>query len=50
MPMNRNALFLVVAAIGVVFGIMGYQLYLSQKDTSGVEIKIDDKGVSIQKQ
>ena len=50
MPMNRNALFLVFAAIGVVIGIVGYQVYLSQKETSGVEIKIDDNGVSIQKQ
>ena len=50
MVMNRNLLFLVVAAVGVVIGILGYQAYLSQREPSGVQIKIDESGFSIQKE
>lgn len=50
MPKNRNALYLIVAAIGAVVGIAGYQLYLSQTEPRGFELKIGDSGVSIQEQ
>ena len=48
--MNRNILYVIVAAAGVVVGILGYQLYLNHQKPGGVEIKLDDNGISIQKQ
>ena len=50
MPMNRNILYVIVAVVGIAIGILGYQLYLNHQKPSGIEIKLDDNGISIQKQ
>ena len=40
MPSNRNILYLVIGALVVAVGVLGYQLYQERKEPSGVHIKI----------
>ena len=47
--MKRNFLYLIVGAVGVAIVIFGYQYYQNRQKSNGVEIKIDDNGISIQK-
>jgi predicted negative regulator of RcsB-dependent stress response len=48
--MNRNILYLVIGALAVVVvAVFGYQYYQERQNTVGVEIKIGDGGVSIEK-
>lgn len=47
--MKRNLVYLVCGAVGVAVVIFGYQLYQDRQKPDGVEIKIDDNGISIQK-
>ncbi len=47
--MNRNVLYLVVAILGVAVVAIGYQLYHERQKTTGVEISIGDRGISVQK-
>jgi hypothetical protein len=47
--MNRKLLYLICGALGVVVVILGYQVYQDRQKPDGVEIKIDDSGISIQK-
>ena len=47
--MNRNILYLVIGALVVVSVIFGYQLYQERQKTTGVEISIGDRGISIEK-
>ena len=47
--MNRNVLYLVVGALVVVTVVIGYQLYQERQKTTGVEISIGDRGISIEK-
>lgn len=46
--MTRNVLYLVVGALAVGTAVIGYMLY-QERQTTGVEIKIGDGGVSIEK-
>jgi len=46
--MDRNALYLVIAILVVVGGVMGYQLYQDRHKTEGVEIELGKNGLSIQ--
>lgn len=46
--MNRNLLYLVCGALAVVAVILGYQVYQDRQKPKGVDIKIDDNGISIQ--
>jgi hypothetical protein len=46
--MNRKLLYLLCAALGVVVVVLGYQVYQDRQKPNGVEIKIDDSGISIQ--
>jgi len=47
--MNRNVLYLVIGVLGVVAVVFGYQLYQERQKTTGVEISIGDRGISIEK-
>ena len=47
--MNRNILYLVIGALVVATVVFGYQLYHERQKTTGVEISIGDRGISIEK-
>jgi hypothetical protein len=47
--MNRNGLYLVIGALVVVVFVLGAYVYRQEKKPEGVELKIDDSGISIQK-
>jgi predicted negative regulator of RcsB-dependent stress response len=47
--MKQNFLYLIIGAVSVAVVILGYQFYQDRQKTSGVEINIDDSGISIQK-
>lgn len=46
--MKQNTLYLVVGALLVVVIALGIYIYREQTRPKGVELKIDDKGISIQ--
>lgn len=48
--MKRNFVYLIIGALVVVVAVLGYLYYEDQKQTSGIEIKVDDSGVSIETQ
>ena len=45
--MNRNMLYLVVGALIVVVGVLGYMTYQDRKQPDGVQISIGKEGVDI---
>ncbi len=47
--MNRNGLYLVIGALVVAVVVLGAYLYRQETKPAGVELKIDDNGISIQK-
>jgi hypothetical protein len=47
--MNRNTLYLVIAALAVVVAVVGYQLYQERQKTTGIEINVGKSGISIEK-
>ena len=47
--MNRNTLYLVIAALAVVIAVVGYQLYQERQKTTGIEINVGKSGISIEK-
>ncbi|MBN9221991.1 MAG: hypothetical protein J0I79_28965 [Mesorhizobium sp.] len=46
--MNQNRLYLIIGALVVAVIVLGGYLYHEQTKPKGVELKIDDKGISIQ--
>ena len=46
--MNRNLLYLLCGALAGVAVILGYQVYQDRQKPKGVELRIDDTGISIQ--
>ncbi len=46
--MSRNLLYAITAVFGVAIVILGYLVYEDRQKPKGVEIKIDDSGISIQ--
>ncbi|WP_156464880.1 hypothetical protein [Mesorhizobium sp. Root552] len=46
--MNRNTLYLVIGALVVAVIVLGVYVYREESKPSGVELKIDDSGISIQ--
>ncbi len=46
--MNRNMLYLLIGALVVVVIGMGTYVYREESKPSGVELKIDESGVSIE--
>jgi len=47
--MNRNVSYLVIGVLAVAVAVFGYQLYQERHKTTGVEISIGDRGISIEK-
>jgi predicted negative regulator of RcsB-dependent stress response len=47
--MNRNVLYIVIGALAVVAGVVGYQLYQERQKSSGIEINVGKGGISIEK-
>jgi len=48
MPLNRNTLMLILAALIVVIGVLGYMLYDAKKQPTGVQIDIGKDGIKIE--
>jgi hypothetical protein len=48
MPGNRNVLFLIIGALVVGIGVLGYNLYQVKKEPSGVQINVGPDGLKIQ--
>lgn len=46
--MRQNMLYLIIGALVVVVIALGIYIYREQTRPKGVELKIDDKGISIQ--
>ncbi len=47
--MNRNGLYLVIGALVVVVGVVGYLDYQDRQQTAGVDISVGKSGISIEK-
>jgi predicted negative regulator of RcsB-dependent stress response len=49
--MNRTALYIVIAVLGIAAGVFGYQAYQDHERDKGAHIEIDvgKSGLSIQK-
>jgi hypothetical protein len=47
MPGNRNLLFLIIGALAVVVGLLGYNLYEAKKEPKGVHINVGPDGLKI---
>ncbi len=47
--MNRNVLYIVIGALAVVIGVVGYQLYQERQKSGGIEINVGKGGISIEK-
>jgi RsiW-degrading membrane proteinase PrsW (M82 family) len=45
---NRNVLYLVIGALIVVVGVLGYNLYQSKKQPEGLQINVGPNGLKIQ--
>jgi hypothetical protein len=48
MPANRNILFMIIGALIVVVGVLGYNLYQTKKEPSGMQINVGPDGLKIQ--
>lgn len=46
--MTRNALFLLVGAMGIGIAVLGYLYYEETRARSGIEIKIDENGLTME--
>ena len=45
---NRNNLMLIVGALIVVIGVLGYMLYDAKKEPKGVQINVGKEGIKIE--
>ena len=48
MPANRNILYLIIGALIVGVGVLGYNLYQTKKEPDGVQINVGPGGLKIQ--
>ena len=46
--MNRNFLYVVIAALIVVAAVVGYLLYQERQQTAGIDINVGKSGISIE--
>jgi hypothetical protein len=46
--MSRNLLYTICGVFAVAVVVLGYMVYEDRQKAKGVEIKIDDNGISIQ--
>lgn len=47
--MSRNILYLVIGALAVVTVVLSYQFYQERQKTTGVEISVGERGITIEK-
>jgi predicted negative regulator of RcsB-dependent stress response len=45
---NRNVLFLIIGALIVVIGVLGYSLYEAKQEPIGMQINVGPDGLKIQ--
>jgi hypothetical protein len=48
MPANRNILYLIIGALIVAVGVLGYTLYQAKKEPEGLQINVGPSGLKIQ--
>jgi hypothetical protein len=48
MPGNRNILYLIIGALIVAVGVLGYNLYQTRKQPEGLQINVGPNGLKIQ--
>ena len=48
MPANRNILYLIIGALTVAVGVLGYSLYQTKKQPEGLQINLGPSGLKIQ--
>ena len=48
MPGNRNIMFLIIGALIVLVGVLGYNLYQTKKQPEGLQINVGPDGLKIQ--
>jgi hypothetical protein len=48
MPGNRNVLYLIIGALIVGVGLLGYNLYQTKKQPEGVQINLGPNGLKIE--
>lgn len=46
--MNRNTLILIIGALIVAVGVLGYLLYDAKKEPTGVQINVGKDGIKIE--
>lgn len=46
--MSRNILYVVIGILAIVAAVLGYQIYQDRQSASGIEIDIDEDGVTIE--
>ncbi len=46
--MNQNVLYLIIGALAVIVIALGVYVYQKESEPSGVELRIDDSGISIE--
>lgn len=47
--MTRNLVYVVAVVLAVTSTVFGYQLWRERQKSEGVEIRVDDHGLSIEK-
>jgi hypothetical protein len=45
---NRNTLFLIIGALIVAVGVLGYNLYEAKKQPDGLQINVGPNGLKVQ--
>jgi RsiW-degrading membrane proteinase PrsW (M82 family) len=45
---NRNVLYLIIGALIVGIGVLGYNLYQEKKEPEGLQINLGPNGVKVQ--
>jgi hypothetical protein len=48
MPGNRNIMYLIIGALIVAVGVLGYNLYQTKKEPEGLQINVGPNGLKIQ--
>src|SRR4051812_33278577 len=48
MPANRNVMYLIIGALIVAVGVLGYNLYQTKKQPEGLQINLGPNGLKIQ--
>ena len=45
---NRNVLYLIIGALMIAVGVLGYNLYQSKNEPEGLQINVGPNGLKIQ--